>query len=94
MHETWNRLLLVCNLGQFSFILCAASGTLPTAVNVEANYTLCGCTQLTTAHALSGCLSALPQDRFTYHHNKVVHCLTTEFSTELSMVSVYRNVCK
>ena len=33
--QTWNRLLLGCNQGQFSFILHAASDTLPTAVNLQ-----------------------------------------------------------
>ena len=32
---SWNRLLLGCHPGQFSFILRAASDTLPTAVNLQ-----------------------------------------------------------
>jgi len=95
--ETWNRLLLGCNPGHFSFILRAASGTLPTAVNLQrwhiqccARCTLCGYPQPTTAHVLGGCSSALTQGCFTYYH--VLHYLASElfkFLTGQSMVSLY-----
>jgi len=82
---TWNRLMLGCNPGQFSFILRAASDTLPTAVNLQrwniqssAKCALCGSTQPTTAHVLGGCPIALSQGRYTYRHNQVLSCLTTE----------------
>ena len=72
---TWYRLLLSCNPGHFSFILCAASDTLPTAVNLQswnvqydAKCTLCGSFQPTTAHVLGGCPVALTQGRFMYRH--------------------------
>jgi len=83
--STWNRLLLGCNPGQFSFILCAASDTLPTPVNLKCWYIqcgakckLCGHSQPTRAHILGGCPVALSQGRFTYHHDKILHCLATE----------------
>ena len=73
------------NLGQFSFILLTASDTLPTSVNLKcwhircgAKCTLCGHSQLTTAHILDGCPVALSQGRFTYRHDNVLHCLATE----------------
>ena len=88
---TWNRLLLGCNPGQFSFILRAASDTLPTAVNLQrwniqcsAKCVLCGSTQPTTAHILGGCPIALAQGRYTYRHDQVLSHLTTELSKILS----------
>ena len=61
---TWNRLMLGCHPGQLSFILRAASDTLPTAVNLQrwhiqcsAKCPLCGCVQPTTAHILNGLVS-------------------------------------
>ena len=99
---TWNRLLFGCNTGQFSFILHAASDTLPAAVNLQrwhiqcsAKCTLCGSGQPTTAHVLGGCPGALSQGRFTYHHNKVMHCLATELSkcfTGSSVISIYADL--
>ena len=79
--------------------LHAASDTLPNLkhwhIQCGAKCTLCGCTQPTTAHVLGGCPSALTQGCFTYCHNKVLHCLTTEltnFFSELSTVSVYADL--
>ena len=84
---TWNRLLLGCNPGHISFVLRAASDTLPIAVNLQrwriqcsAKCSLCGCTQPTTAHVLGGCPSALMQGRFTFRHNQVLYCLASELS--------------
>ena len=37
---TWNRLMLGCHPDQLSFILCAASDTLPTAVNLQHLHTV------------------------------------------------------
>jgi len=99
---TWNRLLLGCNPGHFSFILRAASDTLPTAVNLQrwhiqcdARCTLCGYPQPTTAHVLGGCPSALTQGRFTYRHNQVLRCLASElfkFLTGQSIISLYADL--
>ena len=79
--------MLGCHPGQFSFILRAASDTLPTAVNLQrwriqcdAKCTLCGCVRPTTSHVLGGCPVALSQDRFTYRHDQVLHCLASQLS--------------
>jgi len=100
--ETWNKLLLGCNPGQFSFILRAASDTLPTAVNFQcwhiqcsAKCVLCGSAQPTTVHVLGGCPGALTQGRFTFCHNQVLKCLATEISklfTGSSSVLIYADL--
>ena len=98
---SWNRLLLGCNPGQFSFILRAASDTLPTAVNLQrwhiqcsAKCALCGSAQPTTAHVLGACPVALSQGRFTYRHNQVLNCLAIELSKLLpgSCISLYADL--
>jgi len=88
---SWNRLLLGCHPGQFSFILRAASDTLPTAVNLQrwhiqcdAKCPLCSCARPTTAHVLSGCPVALSQDRYTYRHDQVLGCLVSGISDLLA----------
>jgi len=96
---SWNRLLLGCNPGQFSFILRAASDTLPTAVNYNlqcwyiqcnAKCALCGSAQPTTAHVLGACPVALSQGHFTYRHNQVLNCLAIELSG--SGISLYTDL--
>ena len=79
--RTWNRLSLGCHPGHLSFILRAASDTLPTPVNLQrwhiqcdVKCSVCGNTHLTTAHVLGGCPVALSQGRFTYRHDQV--CIT------------------
>ena len=64
--KTWNRLLSGFHPGQLSFLLRAASDTLPTAVNLqrwsiqcEAKCSLCDSHRTTTAHVLSCCPTAL-----------------------------------
>ena len=99
--RTWNRLLLGCNPCQ-SFVLHAASDTLPTSVNLKrwhiqcgAKCSLCGCTQPTTAHVLGGCLTSLKQGRFTYRHNQVLPCFTSKlknFFSTTGTVSVYADL--
>jgi len=99
---TWNRLLLGCPPGQFSFILRAASDTLPTAVNLQrwriqcdAKCSLCGCARPTTAHILSGCPVALSQERFTYRHDEVLHCLASgisELLTQPNSIRIYADL--
>ena len=94
---TWNRLLVGCNPGQFSFILRAASGTLLTAVNLQcwnlqcsAKCVLCGGTQPTMAHILGGCPTALAQGRYTYRHDQVLNHLTTKFYlTSVQFMLIY-----
>ena len=91
--RTWNRLLLGCNPGQMSFILCAASDTLPTSVNLKrwhiqcgARCSLCSCTQPTTAHVLGGCPTS--GGYFTYRCNQVLQCLTAELKKLLSTAGI------
>jgi len=88
---SWNRLLLGCHPGQFSFILRAASDTLLTAVNLQcwhiqcdANCPLCNCARPTAAHVLSGCPVALSQDCYTYRHDQVLDCLVSGISNLLA----------
>ena len=82
--KTWNRLLAGFHPGQLSFLLRAASDTLPTAVNLrrwsiqcDAKCLLCDCTRPTTAHVLNGCPVALTQQRYTYRHYQVLSILAT-----------------
>jgi len=49
---------------------------------------LCGHSQPTTAHILGGCPVALSQGRFTYRHDKILHCLATELLTHFDGSSV------
>jgi len=82
---SWNRLLLGCHPGQFSFILHAASDTLPTLQRWHIQCgPLCGCVRPTTAHVLSGRPVALSQDRYTYHHDQVLGCLVSGLSDLLA----------
>ena len=71
--KTWNRLIAGFNPGQLSFLLRAASDTLPTAVNLrrwciqsDIHCTLCASSCPTTAHILGGCPVALTQQRYIY----------------------------
>ena len=89
------NLELGCNPGQLSFILRAASDTLPTSVNLKrwhiqcgARCSLCGCTQPTTAHVLGGCPTSLKQERFIYCHNQVLQCLTAELKKLVSTAGI------
>jgi len=56
---------------------------------------LCGYSQLTTAHVLGGCSVALSQGNFTYRHDRILHCLATEILKHFvgpSVVSVYADL--
>ena len=64
--KTWNRLLGDFHPGKLSFLLHAASDTLPTAVNLrrqsiqcDAKCSLCDSNRPTTAHILSSLPTAL-----------------------------------
>ena len=70
--QVWKRIMDGLLAGQLSFILRAASDTLPTPLNLlrwkiqcGAKCHLCGNTQPTTAHILNGCPIALEQGRYT-----------------------------
>ena len=63
--------------GQLSFVLRAASDTLPTPVNLgrwhvqsDVKCILCDSARPTTAHILGGCPVALSQQRYTYRHDR------------------------
>ena len=100
--KTWNRLLSTFHPGQLSFLLRAASDTLPTAVNLQrwsiqcdAKCLLCDSTRPTTAHVLSGCPAALNQQRYTFRHNHVLSVLAsalTNLFTDAPFVKVYADL--
>jgi len=100
--KTWNRLLSSFHPGQLSFLLRAASDTLPTAVNLrrwsvqcDAKCLLCDSTRPTTAHVLSGCPTALTQQRYTFRHNQVLSVLAsalTNLFADVPFVKVYADL--
>ena len=76
--------------GQLSFLLWAASDTLPTAVNLrrwcvqsDVKCTLCDSTHPTTAHIQGGCPVALTQQRYTYRHDQVLHLLASKLKRNI-----------
>ena len=62
--------------GQLSFILRAASDTLPTPLNLkyrlDAKCHLCSSNRATTAHILNGCPIAVEQGRYTWRHDSIL----------------------
>ena len=86
---------------QLSFLLRAASDTLPTAVNLqrwsiqcEAKCSLCDSHCPTTAHVLSCCPTALDQQRYTFRHNQVLSTLVSmlaDIFADKPSVKVYAN---
>jgi len=100
--KTWNQLLSGFHPGQLSFLLHAASDTLPTAVNLqlwliqsEAKCSLCGSNHPTTAHDLSSCPTALSQQRYTFRHNQVLSILAstlTDIFADIPFVKVYADL--
>ena len=100
--RTWHRLLSSLHPGQLSFLLRAASDTLPTVMNLQrwkiqcsAKCILCDSSHPTTAHVLSGCPTALSQDRYTYRHDLVLQSLVTYFVkmfTNLPFIRVYADL--
>ena len=100
--RTWNRLVMGFHPGQLSFLLRAASDTLPTAVNLlrwsiqsEAKCALCDSQRPTTAHVLSSCPAALNQSRYNYRHDQVLFILTTkltEFFAGIPHVQVFADL--
>ena len=100
--RTWNRLLSSMHPGQLSFLLRAASDTLPTAMNLRrwniqchAKCVLCDSSRPTTAHVLGGCPVALSQERYTYRHNLVIQSLVDSFIRvyiDLPYIRVYADL--
>ena len=78
----WNRILDGLPPGQLSFILRAASDTLPTPLNlrcwrfrVDSKCSLCGSATPTVLHILNTCPTSLNQGRFTWRHDSVLQRL-------------------
>lgn len=78
-NRVWKRIMDGLPAGQLSFILRAASDTLPTPVNlkrwkirIDATCSLCGSPSATTHHVLNGCHEALTQGRYTWRHDSVL----------------------
>ena len=78
-NRVWNRLLGGLPAGQLSFILRAASDTLPTPLNlkrwrirIDSKCPLCECSFPTSFHILNGCSVALDQERYTWRHDSVL----------------------
>ena len=100
--RTWNRLLSSMHPGQLSFLLRAASDTLPTAMNLRrwniqchAKCVLCDSSRPTTAHVLGGCPVALSQERYTYRHDLVIQSLVDSFIRvyiDLPYIRVYADL--
>ena len=100
--KTWNRLIAGFNPGQLSFLLRAASDTLPKAVNLrrwriqsDVHCMLCASSRPTTAHILGGCLVALTQQRYTYRHDKVLYLLASwlvDIFVSFSSIQVYADI--
>ncbi|XP_065883967.1 uncharacterized protein [Dysidea avara] len=88
--------------GQLSFLLRAASDTLPTAMNLRrwniqchAKCVLCDSSRPTTAHVLGGCPVALSQERYTYRHDLVIQSLVDSFIRvyiDLPYIRVYADL--
>ena len=85
----WNRIMHGLPAGQLSFLLRAASDTLPTPLNlkrwryrVDATCHLCSSPSPTTLHILNGCPQALV--RFTWRHNSVLLKLVSSLKPLLS----------
>ena len=77
--------------GQLSFLLRAASNTLPTPLNlkhwrfrVDGSCPLCTSPSPTTLHILNGCPLALSQGRYTWRHDSVLVKLLSTIKMLLS----------
>ena len=86
-----NRIMDSLSPGQLSFLLRAASDTLPTPLNLsrwryrsDSKCILCGSVHPTVLHILNACPTALNQGRFTWRHDSVLKCLVHGIKTFLS----------
>ena len=87
----WNRIMQGLPAGQLSFLLRAASDTLPTPHNlkhwrfsVDGSCPLCSSPPPTTLHILNGCPLALSQGRYTWRHDSVLVKLLSTIKMLLS----------
>ena len=90
-NSVWNRILDGLPPGQLSFILRAASDTLPTPLNlrrwrlrVDSKCSLCGSASPTVLHILNTCPTSLNQGRFTWRHDRVLQRLVRGIIPALS----------
>jgi len=98
-YKAWNQPLSGFHPGQLSFLLHAASDTLPTAVNLQwwsiqskVKCLLCDSNRPTTAHVLSCCPTALDQHQYAFRHNQAVSILVstlTNIFANMPFVKVY-----
>ena len=89
--QVWKRIRDGLPAGQLSFILRAASDTLPTLLNLRrwkiqcgAKCSLCGNSRPTVAHILNGCSVELEQGRYTWRHDCVLSTSTSILRSYLS----------
>ena len=82
--QVWKRIRDGLHVGQLSFILRAASDTLPTPLNLRhwkiqcgAKCSLCGNSRPAVAHILNSCPVALQQGRYTWRHDCVLSTITS-----------------
>ena len=78
-NRVWNRILQGLPSGQLSFMIRAASDTLPTPLNLirwryrtDPKCPLCRYRFPTTKHILNACPVALSQDRYTWRHDSIL----------------------
>ena len=90
-NKVWNRIMDSLSPGQLSFLLRAASDTLPTPLNLrrwryrlDSKCILCGSVHPTVLHILNACPTALNQGRFTWRRDSVLKCLVHGIKTFLS----------
>ena len=90
-NKVWNRIMDGLPPGQLSFILRAASDTLPTPLNlrrwkirVDSKCSLCCSTHPTVLHILNVCPTSLNQGRFTWRHDSVLQKLVRDIFPALS----------
>ena len=94
-NKVWARIQQGLPSGQLSFILRAASDTLPTPMNLtrwryksDPKCPLCGSLQATTLHILNACPSALSQGCYTWRHDSVLQHILIFLSSQLSGLGV------
>ena len=90
-NKVWSRIQQGLPSGQLSFMLRAASDTLPTPMNLsrwrykaDSKCPLCGSPYSTTLHILNACPTALSQGRYTWRHDSVLHHILRFLSLNLS----------
>ena len=99
-NKVWSRIQQGLPAGQFSFILRAASGTLPTPMKLnhwrykaDPQCLHCSSPHSTTLHILNACPSALSKGRYTWRHDSVLCQILDSLSLHLSSLgSLYGDI--